>query len=217
MRCMAHIINLVVMDGLKVVRESVMKVRDAVRYIRSSPARLKKFKQCVEYEKIEGKAFLYLDVPTRWNSTYLMLNTTQKYGRAFERYESQEPMFKLNIRENGMPNFMIGSSVSLKLIFILKYHYKKQKLEVLGGADSKTELEVYLSEAIQEDKEDFDILKWWKINSERFPILGKMARDILDVLVSTVASERALSTGGRVLDAFRSSLIPKIVEGLICA
>ncbi|KAF2316914.1 hypothetical protein GH714_042255 [Hevea brasiliensis] len=241
MRCMAHIINLVVMDGLKVVRESVMKVRDAVRYIRSSPARLKKFKQCVEYEKIEGKAFLYLDVPTRWNS-YLMLNITQKYGRAFESNDIEMKSMGERMRVK-FDKYWRGVDKMNKLIYfaiILDPHdkleymeylfcqmygkengvelfQKKQKLEVLGGADSKTELEVCLSEAIQEDKEDFDILKWWKINSERFPILGKMARDILDVLVSTVASERALSTGGRVLDAFRSSLIPKIVEGLICA
>ncbi|XP_058003981.1 zinc finger BED domain-containing protein RICESLEEPER 2-like [Hevea brasiliensis] len=105
MRCMAHIVNLVVMDGLKDVGESVLKVRNAVRYIRSSLARLKKFKECVEYEQIDGKSSLYLDVSTMWNSTYLMLNTTQKYERAFERYESQEPMFMLELGENGVPDF----------------------------------------------------------------------------------------------------------------
>ncbi|KAF2317235.1 hypothetical protein GH714_018910 [Hevea brasiliensis] len=110
-----------------------------------------------------------------------------------------------------------GSTINLKPKLYLKHHYKKQKLEKNGGLDSKTELEVYLNEAIQEDKEDFDLLKWWKINSERFPILGKMARDILAVPVSTVASENAFSTGGRVLDPFRSSLTPRIVEALICA
>ena len=66
-----------------------------------------------------------------------------------------------------------------------------------------------------EDDGNFDILRWWKLNCERFPILSRMARDVLGVPISTVASESAFSTGGQVLDAFRSSLTPKIVEALI--
>ena len=44
-----------------------------------------------------------------------------------------------------------------------------------------------------------------------------MARDILAVHVSTVSSESAFSTSGRMLDQFRSNLGPKTVETLICA
>jgi hypothetical protein len=34
--------------------------------------------------------------------------------------------------------------------------------------------------------------------------------------VSTVASESAFSSGGRVVDAFRSKLKPEIIEALVC-
>jgi len=48
MRCIAHILNLVVQDGLKGCDSSVKKVREVVRYVRNSPARLKKFRDLAD-------------------------------------------------------------------------------------------------------------------------------------------------------------------------
>ncbi|KAI3916540.1 hypothetical protein MKW92_019361, partial [Papaver armeniacum] len=44
-----------------------------------------------------------------------------------------------------------------------------------------------------------------------------IARDVLAMQVSTVASESALSMGGHVLNEYRSSMMPKTVQALICA
>ena len=65
--------------------------------------------------------------------------------------------------------------------------------------------------------ENFDILAWWQVNGDKFKVLSQIARDVLVVPVSIVASESAFSTGGRILDPFRSSLSAKMVEALVCA
>jgi len=61
-----------------------------------------------------------------------------------------------------------------------------------------------------------NILDWWKINSCRFPILSNIARELLAIHVSIVASKSAFSIGGKVLDPYCSSLSHQKVEELIC-
>ncbi|XP_019153569.1 PREDICTED: zinc finger BED domain-containing protein RICESLEEPER 2-like [Ipomoea nil] len=305
MRCIAHVLNLVVQDGLRYAGPSVKKVRDVVRWVRSSPARLKKFREIAVLNGVEAKCALQLDVPTRWNSTYMMLNTALQYQRAFEAYENDASLnadlpdsipnfmdwlsvqslvhflkgfYEMTVRISGslyvtsntffsdisdlgcMLDDMVNSvSTSKKdmgshmkqkfekywgdpekmnfLIFYanildprdkieympaqfaqlygdekgkscfekvqssmgrMKSQLKQQRMEA-GGSSKQTELQIYLSEKIVEDEEnvDFDVLRWWKVNSDRFPILSRMARDVLAVPISTVASESAFSTSGR--------------------
>ncbi|XP_050222128.1 zinc finger BED domain-containing protein RICESLEEPER 2-like [Mercurialis annua] len=360
MRCIAHILNLVVSDGLKESGSSFQKVRGAVRYIKNSPLGLSKFKECKKSLDFECKRSLCLDVPTRWNSTYLMLDTACLYQPVFEEYEDVEASFRIDLGDEvpdkhdwdkvrqlcvllqcfykmtlrisgslyvtsnnhlneisdlstilqdwtkssdyclrsmatkmkfdkywGDPNVMnkliffanildprdrivylgytlnqlygchagkflytcvmedlaelfndyeviykkevattaTGGSGQLaepvaqssQVNSVLKERFLQQMLETGGVSGSKkNELEIYLSEAVVANDASFDILRWWKLNSERFSVLSRMARDILAVPVSTVASESAFSTGGRVLDDFRSCLTPKIVEALVC-
>ena len=71
-------------DGLKELHESVVATRNAVKYVKSSPSRLDRFKRAVEHEKLGNNGFVVLDVPIRWNSTYLMLESAVKLRKAFE-------------------------------------------------------------------------------------------------------------------------------------
>ncbi|CAI8616053.1 unnamed protein product [Vicia faba] len=68
----------------------------------------------------------------------------------------------------------------------------------LNESMQKNELDLYLMQNLEKKGPGFDILNWWKVNSNKYPILGQMARDILAMPVSTVASESAFSIGGRV-------------------
>lgn len=88
------------------------------------------------------------------------------------------------------------------------------------GPEEISELSRYLAEPTFKvsklNQYAFDILAWWKNQQDEYPILSKLVRDVLAMQASTVASESAFSTGGRVVDPYRSPLDPEIVEALVC-
>lgn len=385
MRCAAHIINLIVRDGLKELDLSVKRVRAAIRYIKSGTSRLVKFKEIAEEEKVDSKAFLKLDVPTRWNYTYLMLKSAIVYEKVFLRLAEDDVSYVLDLSQDkegcfGHPDETDWENVKKMVEFLEHFHdltlrvsstlhvtansffheigelhlliqswmnsedelrasmgkrmkdkydkywgvwhtnkdsenenvkgkgkekekdninllifvaavldpryklslytnltveeifgeesgqlvweaittcvhelfeeYRKlyapneQPAEVsdptqikegivLGGklkeviakrmkmthgssTSSKSELEKYLAEDNEDMDKKINILVWWKDNSNRFPILAPLAHDVLAMPVSTVASESAFSTSGRILDDFRTSLTPFMLEALVC-
>ncbi|XP_019158830.1 PREDICTED: zinc finger BED domain-containing protein RICESLEEPER 2-like [Ipomoea nil] len=310
MRCIAHILNLVVQDGLKFADESVKRVRGAVRWVRNSPARLTKFREFAELFGVEAKSALHLDVPTRWNSTYIMLNTAVQYQVVFDAYERNDPSYSADLE--SAPTFLDWCSVE-SLVKLLKAFYDMTvrisgslyvtsntffseisdlscMLEAMVNSDHGTEKamgtqmrnkfdkywgdpekmnsiiffanildprdkEEYMphqfaqlygeekgiacftevqsamaalyddyaaayslsstqtassTQAVQSEANQATTCKWWKSHSERFPILSKMARDVLAVPISTVASESCfkLPTGA-------SSTIPSMLPTFI--
>ncbi|XP_062103713.1 zinc finger BED domain-containing protein RICESLEEPER 2-like [Humulus lupulus] len=94
MRCCAHAVNLIIIEGLKEKYGSIAVIRNVVRFVRSSPSRQKFFKERAMEEMIECKWLLCLDVPTRWNPTYLMLNCAMKFQKAFDRMQSDANYMK---------------------------------------------------------------------------------------------------------------------------
>ena len=64
-RCMAHIINIIVKMGLKHEVYHVKCMQEAVKYIRASPQRIKTFKQAMENATVKTQRFLCGESPTR--------------------------------------------------------------------------------------------------------------------------------------------------------
>uniref|UniRef100_A0A803MVU4 BED-type domain-containing protein n=1 Tax=Chenopodium quinoa TaxID=63459 RepID=A0A803MVU4_CHEQI len=365
MCCASHILNLTVREGLKENDESIKRIRNGVRFVRSSPARLQKFKNCVNQEQIESKRHLCLDVETRWNSTYMILEYASIFCKAFDLLETSDggkfneeltksngvptdddwdlvasllPFLKIfydatlrlsgslyvtsnvylqelvtigkmikrkcessdlgeRLMAHGMKrkhdkywenvntiNLMLYVAVVLdprrKMQYVkwsiddqydldkgkdlydkirdalnsLYEHYASQQTQSgsspsnmfdlttrdmesfedwhdMGefkfkrdiGSQSNLEKKSYLDKYLNDEREpntigkSFDALDWWKNRGKRYPIVALMAKDVLAIPVSTVASESAISMGGRVLDPFRSSLSSNMVEALICA
>lgn len=65
-------------EGQKDCDDSIAKAHNAMRYVRSSPSRVEKFKRAKK-EKIESKSLACHDVPTRSNSTYLLSEAAEKF------------------------------------------------------------------------------------------------------------------------------------------
>lgn len=63
---------------------------------------------------------------------------------------------------------------------------------------------------------EYDVLSWWRKNSAKYHVLSEIARDILALQVSSVASKSTFSTSGRLLEPHISCLTHYIVEVLMC-
>lgn len=59
------------------------------------------------------------------------------------------------------------------------------------------------------------VLSWWKMNKNQCSSLSNMARDILSIPITTVASESCFSMGGQILTKWRASLKPENAEALV--
>ena len=77
-RCGAHVLNLIVQDGLKVIDEVVHNIRESVKYMKGSDSRRLKFAGCLAMLPFFTSKKVRQDVPTRWNSTYLMIDVSLK-------------------------------------------------------------------------------------------------------------------------------------------
>ncbi|KAL5557478.1 hypothetical protein UlMin_039714 [Ulmus minor] len=94
LRCCAHILNLIVQDSLKEIESSIEKIRESVKYIKGSQVRRQKFLECVRLISMGGKRGLRQDVATRWNSTYLMLDSALFYRRVFQHLALVDSNYK---------------------------------------------------------------------------------------------------------------------------
>ncbi|XP_065625311.1 zinc finger BED domain-containing protein RICESLEEPER 2-like [Quercus suber] len=358
MRCAAHILNLIVQDGLSLIGDGIERIRDSVIYWTGSPKRRQKFDENARQLRVQCTKELVLDCKTRWNSTYLMLSTALIYKDVFSRLAKRETSYtclpydhdwevakdicgrlelfhsvteffsgrkypttnmyfalvcelKIALNEwslsssemiSTMAESMLAKfnsywanvSVVMAVAAILDPRYKMKLLEFyypnIYGDNSDLEIEKiknlcydlldeygdvdespvgnegsshmptstsnqvaqikfrligsmsrfdgfvnnstssskkhgsgrmefdhFIDEGVLKRSEDFDILAWWKSNGLKYPTLQRIARDILAIPVTIVASEAAFSTSGRLLSPHRSRLHPKTIEAMMCA
>ncbi|CAM8968887.1 unnamed protein product [Rhodiola kirilowii] len=99
LRCACHILNLIVKDGLGELEKAIEGIRTCVKYIPSSSARLDAFRNVAILQNMDSMSCIPMDVPTRWNSTYKMLEGAFKYKVVFSRMNDEDLNFRAYFNE----------------------------------------------------------------------------------------------------------------------
>ena len=137
-------------------------------------------------------------------------------------YDSYSSMYAAS-ETSPMQNSQARTARTSQCYVDLNEEPKRKRLSLFLRDNTETshelsDLEQYCNEPLLSWKEGdyFDILNWWKTQGVRYPILVRMARDVLAIPATTVASESAFSLGERIGHKYRSRLDPQVVEALVC-
>ncbi|XP_020081780.1 zinc finger BED domain-containing protein RICESLEEPER 2-like, partial [Ananas comosus] len=93
-RCCAHVLNLMVQDGLKEIAKIISDIRESVKYFKKSPSRLQKFGEIAKLLGLSTERGSSSNVTTRWNSTYKMLDAAFHYKLVFSEYANRDPCYR---------------------------------------------------------------------------------------------------------------------------
>ena len=126
-------------------------------------------------------------------------------------------MYKETDTESTVHGTVTSTSKGSSITIDSDYQLFVKRMKTNKTNSFRTELDHYLEEDVLPDNSQFDILLWWKLNGVKYPVLQTIARDILVIPVSTVASESAFSSSGRLVSPHRNRLHPKMIEALMCA
>ncbi|KAJ3696729.1 hypothetical protein LUZ61_000434 [Rhynchospora tenuis] len=131
--------------------------------------------------------------------------------RLFEQYLEFEPEESLSGSDSDLVYFSEDEDYSEKLrVQFFKLIEKERK------GNRILELKQYLTVSCETDDGSFDILDWWEANCMKYPVLSKIAMDVLAIPASAAFYEQAFSTGFRELVWHKSRLSGKLREALIC-
>ncbi|KAI5344310.1 PREDICTED: zinc finger [Prunus dulcis] len=169
--------------------------------------------------KVSGLEVILTEISRNLSiSLPLTISNIQKtFNDTYLLYEKKYSVGTIATQSAPTVHLFGSSSSSTAAIFGMLASKGKQKSVI----SSRTEVFKYLDTEFvefmtEEERNNFNILDWWKAHEKNFHVLSIMARDVLTTPVSTVASESAFSAGGHVLDEKRTRLTPQICEALMC-
>ncbi|KAK8497807.1 hypothetical protein V6N12_065901 [Hibiscus sabdariffa] len=91
-RCAIDLLNCMAHDALEALCEVTQKIRESIRYFKSSEATHATFNELADEVQVETKKCLCIDNPLKWNSTYFMLEVALEYRKVFSCLRDRDPV-----------------------------------------------------------------------------------------------------------------------------
>ncbi|CAB1311835.1 unnamed protein product [Coregonus sp. 'balchen'] len=177
--CLAHTLNLVVRDALKVIKTTVDKVKAVVEFFHKSTVAAQKLKSTqrqMGIPELRPKQ----ECATRWNSTFDMLKRM------------------LEIKDAIISTLaLINASIE---------PLSQEEWELVKEVCAVLEVRSYLEEPLIQRAED--PLSWWQAKASVFPLLVKVMEGRLCIVATSVPSERIFSKTGQILTERRNRIRP---------
>ncbi|OMO89160.1 reverse transcriptase [Corchorus capsularis] len=174
-------------DGLKVLGDALEKVRESVKYVEDYPTANLYFENVY---KVRGNLLKEIENPDS-----CLREVAKAMKENFDKYWNQHCVV-----------------LAFAVILDPRFNYDSDE----STSSNKSQLELYLGEPrVQITLMPYDVLAYWKDNYTRYPEFATMARDIMTIPITTIASESTFSMGRRVVNQWRSSLTCKKAKALI--
>jgi hypothetical protein len=92
----AQIVHLLIQDGLFEIKSVLCKIRESIAYVNGTQDRREMFQKAINQLKLQDKNKASLDVPTRWDTTFSMLENALDLRNAFAYLEQTDSEFRVN-------------------------------------------------------------------------------------------------------------------------
>ncbi|KAJ6864190.1 hypothetical protein NC651_034890 [Populus alba x Populus x berolinensis] len=92
----AHILSLLVQDGFSEIRSVLYKIRECIEYVKGSSLRRQRFQEAINNGSLQDREMPTLDVPARWDTTFLMMESSLEFITVFNHLEKLDDDFKVN-------------------------------------------------------------------------------------------------------------------------
>ncbi|MBA0823336.1 hypothetical protein Goarm_020075 [Gossypium armourianum] len=112
--CCAHILNLLVHDGLSEIEDVIDNVKESVKHITASTVHLTMFNDIIKQLQLPNKR-LILDCCTWWNATYLMLSVYWSLRMYFRGMLNEMLVISIfQVMKIGIKELLMEKSLSKK-------------------------------------------------------------------------------------------------------